>query len=209
MNFFQYYTTTPYTFATANDTPSYTLTMVNTTQRAKIAARIGDYTSVTYDYVIEGDQRPDNVALRVYGDVKYTWLILLLNNINSLYDWPLDSAEFGQYITARYGSLSRAQATTTEHYYYFTQSGAYVTREAYLALPEYDRGEALPARYCYIAEDVRIDSESYDTLSAAQRGDVKTPYIYELEQNELRRRIKVVNRAFLSKIEQELRTLFS
>jgi len=208
VNFFQYYTTTPYTFTPANDAPSYTLTLVNTTQRAKIAARISDYTSVTYDYVVEGEQRPDNVALRVYGDVKYTWLILLLNNINSLYDWPLDSAEFGRYITARYGSLSRARATTTEHYYYFTRAGAYVTRDAYLALPEYERGEALPARYCYTVNGVRIDSESYDVLPIAQRGDVKTPYIYELEQNELRRRIRVVNKAFLSKIEQELRNLF-
>lgn len=208
MNFFQYYTTTPYTFAPANDVSSYTMTLVDTTQRAKIAARIGDYTSVTYDYVIEGEQRPDNVALRVYGDVKYTWLILFLNNINSLYDWPLDTAEFSQYITARYGSLSRAQAVTTEHYYYFTRAGAYVTREEYVALPEYDRGEALPARYCYTLDGLRIDSESYDTLPVAQRGVVKTPYIYELEQNELRRRIRVVNRAFLGKIDQELRILF-
>lgn len=206
MNFFTYYNTTPYSYRVADTT--YELSVTNITERMKIAERIGQYTSALYDYVIRDGQRPDNVAVEVYRDAKYTWLVLMFNNINSLYDWPLTSDEFARYLIARYGSIARAAAVTTAHYYYFTRAGAYVTREQYLALDSYDRGEALPARYCYTADGYRIDSETYDTLSSTQKGNVLTPYAYELEENEKKRRIRVLNAGFLPLIDKEVRSLF-
>jgi hypothetical protein len=205
MNFFTYYNTTQYRF-TANAAP-YDLTLTNITERVKIAERIGQYTSALYDYVIGDGQRPDNVAVDVYKNAKYTWLILLVNNINSLYDWPLTSEEFAQYLISRYGSVERAMATSTDHYYYFTRAGAYVTRAEYLALNIIDRGESLPSRYCYTVNGYRIDSETYDTLASTARGDTLTPYMYELDQNEKKRSIRVVNAGFLPAIDKEIRNL--
>jgi hypothetical protein len=131
MNYFQYQDVVPYTFGDV------TVDLTNITERAKIAERLGQYTSAMYDYVIEEEQRPDTVALLVYGDVKYTWLVLLLNNIVSLYDWPLSTTEFADYIVSKYGSISAAKAGTP---IYYTTEGDRVDAVTYATLPSARRG---------------------------------------------------------------------
>jgi hypothetical protein len=207
MNFFQYQTVTPYTFVSASGN-TYTIGITDITQHSKIQERLQPYMSAFYDYEIPDGYRPDNVALSVYGDAKYTWLVLSVNNITSLYDWPLDNDEFERYLISKYGSLDTATAVTTENNYYYDATGNKVTYAAYVALSTSDKGKVLPARYCYTAAGYRIDPETYDTLSADERGDVKTPYIKELDDNEAKRRIKVILRQFLPGIEQSLKTLY-
>lgn len=209
MNFFQYYTQMDYLFAEAN-TPSvtYSLTMTNLTLRAQIVDRLQQYTTSFYDYIISDEERPDTVAVSVYGDPKYTWLVLLVNNITSVYDWPLSTDEFNRYMTAKYGTLERAQAVTTLHEYYYHRTGTYVTYEEYVALENLDKGPVLPSRYCYALSGERIDTRTYDSLDADLRGVTLTPYAYELDVNERRRHIRVVLPEYLGQITRTIRTLF-
>ena len=54
-------------------------------------------------YIVEGDDRPDNVADKVYNDSTLDWVILLSNNIVSVQsEWPLSQADFHAYITNKY-----------------------------------------------------------------------------------------------------------
>ena len=54
-------------------------------------------------YIIEGDDRPDNVADKVYNDPTLDWVVLLSNNIVSVQsEWPLSQADFHVYITNKY-----------------------------------------------------------------------------------------------------------
>lgn len=207
MNFFQYQTVTPYTFVSSTSN-TYSLTITDITQHAKIQERLQPYMSAFYDYVIPDGYRPDSVARDVYGDVKYTWLVLSVNNIASLYDWPLDNDEFERFLVSKYGSLATATAVTTENNYYYDRDGVQVTYAAYVALSSAEKGKVLPARYCYTAAGYQIDPDTYDTLAASEQGDVKTPYLQELESNEEKRRIKVILRQFLPSIEQTLKSLY-
>jgi hypothetical protein len=134
MNYFQYQNLTDYTFGTT------TVTLTNITERAKIAERLAQYTTVMYDYIIEDEQRPDTVAQLVYGDVRYTWLVLLINNIMTLYDWPLTTDEFTQYLIQKYGSLSAARSGTPT---YYTTDGVRVDATTYGLLATSKRGEVL------------------------------------------------------------------
>lgn len=111
MNYFQYLNTTQYTI------DDVTFTITNITDRARIAERLRQHTTSIYDYVIADEQRPDTVAQIVYGDVRYTWIVLLLNNIMSLYDWPLTNTEFTEYIIDKYGSIELANEGEFEHYF--------------------------------------------------------------------------------------------
>ena len=54
-------------------------------------------------YVVEGDDRPDNVADKVYGDSNLDWVVLLANNIvNIQSEWPMTQSDFNTYITEKY-----------------------------------------------------------------------------------------------------------
>ena len=54
-------------------------------------------------YKITGDERPDNVAERVYGNNNLDWVILMSNNIIDINnEWPLDQLQFNQYLNEKY-----------------------------------------------------------------------------------------------------------
>ena len=54
-------------------------------------------------YKIIGDERPDNVAEKVYGNSDLDWVVLMSNNIIDINnEWPLDQLQFNQYISEKY-----------------------------------------------------------------------------------------------------------
>ena len=68
------------------------------------------YNNVTiFDrYIIEGDERPDNVAFKLYNDSNLDWVVLLSNNIIDVYsEWPLSKENFEAYILEKYGSFEK------------------------------------------------------------------------------------------------------
>lgn len=59
-------------------------------------------------YQIIGDERPDNIAYKFYGDETLDWVVLLSNNILNVYDeWPLTQESFDSYLLEKYGSYER------------------------------------------------------------------------------------------------------
>ena len=54
-------------------------------------------------YKIVGDERPDNVAEKVYGNDELDWIILMSNNIIDIKnEWPLDQFQFNEYLNDKY-----------------------------------------------------------------------------------------------------------
>ena len=54
-------------------------------------------------YIVQGDDRPDNVANDVYGDPTLDWVVLMANNITNVQsEWPLSNADFFTYLTEKY-----------------------------------------------------------------------------------------------------------
>ena len=65
------------------------------------------YSNLMYftKYDIQGDDRPDNVAHRIYSDSTLDWLILLSNNITHIpTEWPLSQNDFDRFLLDKYGS---------------------------------------------------------------------------------------------------------
>ena len=77
----------------------------NLFKRAKLRDDIFQDTSFFNKYIVEGDDRPDNVAEKVYGDSTLDWLVLMANNVvNVQSEWPLSQADFYTYVTEKYDS---------------------------------------------------------------------------------------------------------
>ena len=62
-----------------------------------------DFMSFT-KYKIVGDERPDEIAYKIYGDEDLDWVILLANNIINVRDeWPMSQGDFNNYLSEKYG----------------------------------------------------------------------------------------------------------
>ena len=67
-----------------------TLIIKNFFKRAKLREDIGSISSAFEVYMINGDERPEQIAEKYYGDPELDWTILLANNITNINnEWPL------------------------------------------------------------------------------------------------------------------------
>jgi hypothetical protein len=91
---------------TDNRNSSYDYVRVkNLFKRAKIRDDFFQNAVVFDKYAIVGDDRPDNVAQSLYGSPYLDWTILIANNIiNVREEWPMNQAEFNNYLQTKYGS---------------------------------------------------------------------------------------------------------
>lgn len=79
------------------------VTVKNFFKRVKIKDEIFQNISFFDKYVVSGDDRPDNVAYKVYKDSNLDWVVLLSNNIIDVYsEWPLTESHFKEYILEKY-----------------------------------------------------------------------------------------------------------
>lgn len=57
------------------------------------------------DYDIEGDDTPEIIAERLYGDPQLHWVLMLINEkYNYLEDWPIPDWKLSEYVTKKYGA---------------------------------------------------------------------------------------------------------
>lgn len=56
-------------------------------------------------YKIIGDERPDNVAQKIYGNSELDWLVLVSNNIIHIQtEWPMRQNDFDEHLLLKYGT---------------------------------------------------------------------------------------------------------
>jgi len=84
-----------------------TLIVKNIFKRAKLREDIISIASAFEYYIITENERPDQIAERIYGDSGLDWVILISNNIINIQDeWPLNVDSFNKYMLEKYGSES-------------------------------------------------------------------------------------------------------
>ena len=89
----------------------------NLFMRGKIREDIFQDTTTFEKYSIEGDDRPDNVAEKYYGNSSYDWIVLLSNNIINIYEeWPLPQAGWDAYLLEKYNNDYDTLYNGVHHY---------------------------------------------------------------------------------------------
>ena len=89
----------------------------NLFKRGKLREDIFQETTFFEQYQIQGDDRPDNVAQKVYGDAALDWLVLLSNNIINIYEeWPLPQESFDAYLLEKYNNNYDTLYNGIHHY---------------------------------------------------------------------------------------------
>lgn len=77
----------------------------NIFKRAKLRTDLSNAINVFEYYQIIDNERPDQVAAKVYDNSDLDWVILTTNNITNInQQWPLDNNSFYKYLIDKYGS---------------------------------------------------------------------------------------------------------
>ena len=156
--------------------------------RPSVIENISDY----YPYRVREGERPDIVSFQKYGTVAYSYLILLLNDIvDPLFDWPLHTRQFENYIIEKYGSISTAQ-TTNKYYYQIVRSEVARTGTS----------ERIPE------VKIIVDLTTYNTLDASVRSS-QTVYDWEDELNDNKRDIKLIDASFIRDIDYAVKRTYA
>jgi len=154
--------------------------LTNITLRFKINELLRDKSVVIYDYDVQDGERPDIIAYKYYDDETLDWVILLINNIiDPQFEWPLDDRSFERYMRKKYGSLETAKQTV--HVY------EKILRQQSVLFD----GTIIPEKR------VVVDKDTYDLTSPTLRRTVDK-YTYELELNEARSRIKILDQRYIT-----------
>ena len=162
----------------------------NIFRRIKIRENLDDIILGFNQYTIKNNQRPDQVALDVYGTMSYDWVVLLTNNIINLYDeWPMSEDELERYIESEY----EEDAGSVHHW---------VTQKITDA-----KGRTL-------MRDGRIVSEDFTYTrpdgTAIPKEDLVRPisvYDYESEKNDYKRNIYLLRKEYVSGFIEEFSNL--
>ena len=182
--FFQHYPQINYDISGAR--PIKTKTAINIMVKAKIKNMLTNSIVNYFPYSIPESERPDITAYKAYGNVKYTWLIFLVNDIQDpVFDWPLNSREFGNYVKNKYGSLNTAK-NTIHHYEQIVRTRTEATGTS----------EAIPEA------TIEVDETTYDALDVNDRKIVYC-YDWEVDRNEAKRDIKLIDRKYVQDILSE------
>ncbi len=164
--------------------------MTNIMLRFKINDIIKRKRAEYFLYSIEDGERPDVLAYKIYEDSSLDWLIFLTNNIiDPYYDWPLSQHDFTAHIKKKYGNIAAAQG---EIYGY----NKILNNQSRL----YD-GTVLPKR------TVAVDSATYATLASTAREQLSM-YDYELQRNEEKRNIKLIEGKYIGSILSQIESIF-
>lgn len=66
-----------------------------------------------YEYNVNNGERPEQISFNEYGDERFYWTILQINDITDFWSqWPLDQVELETFINNKYGN----QADEISHY---------------------------------------------------------------------------------------------
>ena len=78
--------------------------MKNIFIRGKLRDDLQNVFTLFNKYVIQGDERPDQIAEDLYGDPELDWVVLIIAEIITFQnDYPLTSQQLWEYVTEKYG----------------------------------------------------------------------------------------------------------
>ena len=159
---------------------------------------------IYYTYDIQEGDTPEIIAHKYYGDSYRYWIVLFANELlDPQWDWPMTSGVFEQYLAEKYPSTN-----------------VYAEVEYYeKIITQYDVDTQTTT-----INKVRIDEDTYNSLPVTQTATYTLPtgpvtitternavsiYDYELEQNEAKRNIKILNSIYVNQFEEQFKQLLT
>lgn len=202
----------PYKFDSSSIYGSYDI-VTNVFFRIRIIREVLQEISAYYEYEIKDGDTPEILADKIYGNAEAHWIILLANQIvDPMFDWPMNDTAIGKYLIDKYGSIETAQ--TTYHGYQKVIVRENVTTGITDTIKLWVDEEQLTDDELSVPYDNwtdLTDVQSVETFNLADGSTViqtisrarVTNYDYEIELNDAKRSIKIINPRHYNQIIEE------
>ena len=80
--------------------------VIDITSRVVINSEVRKNPYLYYPYDIKDNERPDQIAEKIYNDPYMFWLIYMANGITDpYYDWIMEDSIFNEYLIKKYGNI--------------------------------------------------------------------------------------------------------
>ena len=197
----------------ASDYKNNAILLTNLMARVDIIPSLLKNPLLFYSYDLKDSDRPDILAHKYYDDSDKYWMVLYANQImDPLYDWPLNSQQFDAYLKNKYGEAAGGDAFVL----------AYVSstiQEYRKIITTYDSTSLETT-----TKTVVVDLTTYNSITAASTTKTFSSgasvtrtisksavsiYDYELELNEAKQNIKLINSTYSNQLEKDLKTLMA
>ena len=169
--------------------PRHYQSVTNIMKRVKFKPEVLEDISEYYPYIVKDGERPDIISYVQYDTVAFSYLILLINDIQDpIFDWPLSTQQFEQYILNKYGSVNSAMITIK---YYYQIIRAEVARTG--------TSERVPE------VKFAVDETTFNALGTGDRSTLSN-YDHEVELNDAKREIRLINPDFVQDIDYQVKS---
>lgn len=215
-NYFNFFPSTLYSVDSNNNGLDI---VTNITTRFAFEQSLKKNTNAFYPYEIKDSDTPETIAYKIYGSSERHWIVLNFNDIiDPQYDWPLTYPNFIKYVDEKYAANGAANATV--------QSGLTWAQSQNNIHSYYQvntrTSTAVTADSKTIKEKVRITANAYanvivgTTSYTLKNGTVinetvskekLTYYDYEMEENEAKRKIKLLKPEFATDVFEEFKEI--
>ena len=173
-----------------------TVKVKNLFKRAKLRDDFFENAVAFNSYIIQGDDRPDNVADKYYNDEFLDWVVLISNNIiNIREEWPMAQREFSVYLNNKY---DQDQLSSIHHY----ETKKVVDADGYVLLNE---GNVVPPDFVF--------NWSYgggnNSLSGSNIMTSTTTIDYEIAKNDKKREINLIRPEYIKVVLEDMREIMT
>jgi hypothetical protein len=142
-------------------------------------------------YKIIGDERPDNVAKKIYDNSELDWLVLVSNNIiNINSEWPMRQIDFDEHLISKYDTYENLHGGI--HHY---ESKEIV-----------DNGVVILPEGLWVDEKYEFEfTNSLGEVIKRRPGVAITNYNYELSLEDAKRNINVLKPKYVNLVLDDLK----
>jgi hypothetical protein len=197
----------------ASDYKNNAILLTNLMARVDIIPSLIKNPLLFYSYDLKDSDRPDILAHKYYDDSDKYWMVLYANEImDPLYDWPLTSQQFDAYLKNKYSEAAGGDAFVLS----YTTS---TVQEYRKIITTYDSTSLETT-----IKTVVVDLTTYNSITAGSTTQTFSSgasvtrtlsksavsiYDYEIELNEAKQNIKLINSAYSNQLENDLKTLMA
>jgi hypothetical protein len=186
--------------------------MTNLISRVEVIQSLLNDPLLFYSYDIQEGDTPEIVADKYYGDSYRYWLVMFSNQLfDPQWDWPLTSRQFGDYLFSKYKEnkndtfaqvIATTQQTIKEYRKVIKTVDSYTldqtTKMIIIDIDTYTTGVNSSTTQTFPNGFSVTQTIEYQNISI---------YDYELDQNEKKRNINLINSKYASQVEAQLQTL--
>jgi hypothetical protein len=195
----KYFNTLPKILST--DYNGNAIVLTNLLASANIIPEVLKSPLLYYTYDIQEGDTPEIVAHKYYDDSYRYWIVLFANQmIDPQWNWPLSINNFQKYIVDKYTAFN--PYSTVHHYEKIVEQTDVSTNtitKNMIVISQNTYNSLVSSTSTYILPT--------GTVSVKTSGRAVDYYTYELELNESKRNIKLLNQNYVDEFESEFKRL--